>query len=46
MYKHTKNGWELHSHTGRLLGTFGSFSALQKRETEINYFKHRETKDK
>lgn len=40
MYKHTKNGWELYSHRGRLLGTFGSYSALVQREKQINYFKH------
>jgi hypothetical protein len=41
MIKQVKGGWRLESHSGRNLGTFGSYSAAVKREKDILYFKHK-----
>jgi hypothetical protein len=35
-----KDGYRLYSHTGKNLGTFGSKSAAEKHEREVQYFKH------
>lgn len=40
MIKKTKDGYRLVSHTGKNLGTYPSKKGAEKREKQVNYFKH------
>jgi hypothetical protein len=40
MIRKVKGGFRLVSHTGKSLGTYPTKAAAQKREQQVNYFKH------
>jgi hypothetical protein len=42
MIRKVAGGYRLVSHTGKNLGTFSSKAQAQKREAQVNFFKHRD----
>lgn len=38
-----KSSWRLYSHSGKNLGTYSSRAGAEKREREVQYFKHRDS---
>ena len=39
--KKVKEGYRLESHTGKNLGTYASKAGAEKRERQVQYFKHK-----
>lgn len=40
-----KKSWRLYSQSGKNLGTYGSRAGAEKRERQVQYFKHRDSQD-